>query len=78
IKDNYYAGGKLLILSGVMAFYLLKSVNVISIQSWKFAACTSVVLGLLTVCFGYQEQATCITRIKLLADAATTTAYIMV
>lgn len=78
IKDNYYAGGKLLILSGVMAFYLLKSVSVISFQSWKFAACTSVVLGLLTVWFGYQEQAIGINRIKLLADAATTTAYIMV
>jgi len=78
IKDNYYAGGKLLILSGVMAFYLLKSVSNISLQSWKFAASISLALSLLTVWFGYQEQAAGVTRIKLLADAATTAAYIMV
>ncbi|EKD5157129.1 O-antigen ligase family protein [Enterobacter cloacae] len=78
IKDNYYAGGKLLILAGLIAFYLLKSVSEITAQTWKFAACISLVLGIITVWFGYQQQAIGVNRIKLLADAATTAAYIMV
>ncbi|HDR2407799.1 TPA: hypothetical protein QCH84_004220, partial [Enterobacter asburiae] len=78
IKDNYYAGGKMLIFAGLMAFYLLKSVGEISHTSWKFAAGISLVLGIVTVWFGYQDQAKGLDRIKLLADAATTAAYIIV
>ncbi|MBN4799807.1 O-antigen ligase family protein [Enterobacter asburiae] len=78
IKNNYYAGGKMLIFAGLMAFYLLKSVGEISHTSWKFAAGISLVLGIVTVWFGYQDQAKGMDRIKLLADAATTAAYIIV
>lgn len=78
IRNNYHAGGKMLILSALMALYLLKSVKEIHKFSKYTAVVLSLILAVLTAWFGYQEQLAGSLRIKLLADAATTTGYILV
>lgn len=78
IRNNYHAGGKMLMLSALLALYLLKSVREIHKVSKCVALSLSLILAVLTAWFGYQEQLAGFLRIKLLADAATTTGYILV
>lgn len=78
IQNNYHVGGKMLMLSSVVAFYLFRMRDAITPWVYRAALALSLLLGLFTVWVGYQEQASGILRIKLYADAATTAGYIIV
>lgn len=78
IKNNYHASGKMFFLASVCACYLYKNKNEIRYVTMQVAMVLSLLLAIATALFGYQEASHGVLRIKLLADAATTTGYILV
>ncbi len=78
IKNNYLHAGKLLFCSALIMFYFSRSEAKITKTVMCYASLMTFILVLFSLYFGYHESKHGATRIKLLADAATTTSYIIV
>ncbi len=78
ILNNYHQSGKMFIISSFVYLIFVKNSQFITRSTLIFSAAFLIILSLISVLFGYKEFHNGTLRIKMLADAATTTAYIII